>query len=91
MQGRELIAAAIGTTLLAGCGPSVERAFSNCVDTAYKQTITGGKGVLPKDLAKVYEKTARAQAERQCSLIRDECRKNPQSDECKSLVQQYGK
>jgi hypothetical protein len=77
--------------LLAGCGPSVERAFSNCSEVAYKQALSGNKGLLPKELAAVFEKSARAMAEKQCSIIRDECRNNPQSEECQSLVQQYGK
>lgn len=77
--------------LLAGCGPSVERAFSNCAETAYKQAISGNKTLLPKDMAKIFEKSARALAEKQCSLIRDECGRDPQSEECKALVQQYGK
>ncbi len=88
---RNTLAACSAAALLAGCGPSVERAFANCTETAYKQTLAGGKGLMQKDLAKVFEKTARAQAEQQCSLIRDECRQDPQSASCQRLVQQYGK
>lgn len=91
MTIRMAIAAALAAALLAGCGPSVERAFANCADAAYKQTLAGNKSLLSKEMAKMFEKTARAQAEQRCSLIRDECRRDPQSDDCKHLVQQYGK
>ena len=76
--------------LLAGCGPSVDRAFANCADAAYKLALSGNKSLLPKDAAQIFEKAARATAEQQCSFIRDECRRDGQSDECKHLIQQYG-
>lgn len=88
---RNALAACSAALLLTACGPSVERAFANCSESAYKQTIAGIKGMLQKDLARVFEKTARAQAEQQCSIIRDECRQNPQSESCQRLIQQYGK
>jgi hypothetical protein len=80
----------LALVLLAACGPSVERAFSNCSEAVYKQSMTGNKGRLPPELAKTYEKAARATAENQCNFIRDECR-NPQADMCQRLIQQYGK
>jgi hypothetical protein len=80
----------IALVLLAACGPSVERAFSNCSEAVYKQSMAGNKGRLPAELAKTYEKGARATAEKQCNFIRDECR-NPQSDMCQRLINQYGK
>jgi hypothetical protein len=88
---RIAVAAAGITGLLAGCGPSVDRAFSKCSETAYKQALSGSKGQLPKEMAALFEKAARAQAEQQCAVIREECRKDPQSDLCQRLVQQYGK
>ena len=87
---RIAIAAGVDIALLSGCGPSVERAFSNCTETAYKLAIAGSKGLLPKDVAPIFEKAARATAEKRCSVIRDECRNNAQSDMCQRLVQQYG-
>ena len=74
--------------LIAGCGNSVEGAFANCVAIAEKQTQSGGKGSLPPDMAKLFEKAARGLAEKQCSVIRDECR-DPQSENCQRLIQQY--
>jgi hypothetical protein len=74
----------------AGCGNSVEGAFANCVAIAEKQTQSGGKGNLPPDMAKLFEKAARGMAEKQCSIIRDECR-DPQSETCQRLIQQYSK
>lgn len=77
--------------LLAGCGPSVDKAFANCTETAYKLALSGNKSLLAGDAAKIFEKSARATAEQQCSIIRDECRRDAQSEDCKHLIQQYGK
>jgi hypothetical protein len=74
----------------AGCGNSVEGAFANCVAIAEKQTQSGGKGNLPPDMAKLFEKAARSVAEQQCRIIRNECR-DPQSETCQRLIQQYSK
>ena len=82
-------AASLGV-LLAGCGPSVESAYKNCVETAYRQATASTKGLISKDTANIYEKSARAVAERQCSFIREECR-DPQAAMCQRLVKQYGK
>ena len=82
--------AAAAVVALSGCGNSVERSYSNCVEAAHKQTIAGGKG-LPPDLAKNFEKASRAIAEKNCSIIRDECRNDPQAESCQSLIKQYGK
>jgi hypothetical protein len=87
---RTAIVLALAVIMLAACGPSVERAFSNCSEAAYKQSMAGNQGRLPPELAKNYEKAARATAEKQCNFIRDECR-NPQSDMCQRLINQYGK
>jgi len=81
---------ALATLMLAACGPSVESAFSKCADTAYQQAMRGNKSALPPDLAKLYEKSARERADKQCSLIRDECKRDPQSADCQRLIQQYG-
>lgn len=78
-------------TLLAGCGPSVDKAYANCTETAYKLARSGNKTLLSGDAAKIFEQSARATAEQQCSIIRDECRRDAQSDDCKHLIQQYGK
>ena len=83
--------AGFAAALLAGCGPSVERAFSNCSEAAYKQALSSNRGLLPKELAGEFEKSARAQAAQQCEIIRNECRRDPQADDCQRLVQQYGK
>ena len=88
---RNVIAAGFTAALIAGCGNSVERAFSNCVASAHKQTVAGSKGGLPPELAKTFEKAARAMAEDTCSIIRNECQQDPQSDMCQRLVQQYNK
>lgn len=82
---------ALAVLMLGACGPSVESAFSKCADTAYQQALRGSKSALPPDLAKLYEKSARERAERQCSLIRDECRRDAQSADCQRLIQQYGR
>jgi len=52
--------------------------------------MRGNKSALPPDLAKLYEKSARERADKQCSLIRDECKRDPQSADCQRLIQQYG-
>ena len=88
---RDAIAAVIAAGVLAACGPSVERAFSNCSEAVYKQSMTSNKGRLPPEIAKHFEKGARATAEDQCNFIRDECRRDPQSVMCQRLIQQYGK
>jgi hypothetical protein len=88
---RSAIAAAVAAGLLAACGPSVERAFSNCSEAVYKQSMASNKGRLPPELARNFEKAARATAEEKCDFIRDECRRDPQSVMCQRLVQQYGK
>jgi len=80
---------ALSTLMLVACGPSVESAFSKCADIAYQQALRGSKTALPPDLAKLYEKSARERAEKQCSLIRDECKSDPQSTDCQRLIQQY--
>ena len=77
--------------LLGGCGPSVERAYSKCAEIAYKQAVSGSKGLLPKEMATMLEKSARAQAENRCSFIREECNRDPQSENCRRLIEQYGK
>ena len=69
----------IATVMLAGCGPSVDRAYANCADVAYRQAVANNKAALPKDLAAIYEKAARATAEKQCGFIREECQRDPQS------------
>ena len=81
---------ALSTLMLAACGPAVESAFSKCADTAYQQALRGSKSALPPDLAKLYEKSARERADKQCSLIRDECKRDAQSADCQRLIQQYG-
>jgi hypothetical protein len=83
--------AALLAALLAGCGPSVESAYRNCAETAYKQAIGGNRAMMSKETASLFEKAARVQADRQCGFIRDLCNRDPQSEECKRLVQQYGK
>ncbi len=88
---RTAAVAALAPLLLTACGPSVERAYSNCAEAVYKQATAGNKTALPKELAAMFEKAARAQADTQCSFIRDECRKDPQAEECRRLIQQYGK
>jgi hypothetical protein len=88
------LAAAVTLTasaLLAGCGPSVDKAFANCAETAYKLALSGNRTLLNKDAAKLFEKSARATAEQQCSIIRDECRRDAQSEDCKQLIRQYSK
>ncbi len=85
------VIAMAAAALLAGCGPSVERAFANCSEAAYKQNLSGSKRVLTPELAKTFEKTARGLAEQQCSIIRDECRQDVKSEMCQRLIQQYGK
>lgn len=90
MSFARLIIGALGMAMLAGCGPSVERAYAKCAEVAYKQAIANNKAALPKDLAGIYEKAARATAEKQCGFIREECNRDPQSATCQRLVQQYG-
>lgn len=85
------LAAVIATLLLGACGPTVNSAFSNCVKAAEKQALNSNKGRLPPELAKLYEKSARTIAEQQCDIIRSECRQDPASEMCRSLVEQYGK
>lgn len=83
-------ALALGAMLLAaGCGNSVESAFANCVAAAEKQAKSGARGSLPPELVKMFEQAAHGLAEKQCSVIRDECR-DPQSDICQHLIRQYG-
>ena len=88
---RASLAALSCATWLAGCGPSVDSAYRNCAETAYKQATAGNRTMMSKETAGLFEKSARAQADKQCRFIRDECNRDPQSDECKRLVQQYGK
>ncbi len=88
---RDTALAAFASLLLTACGPSVESAFSNCAETAYRQAIAGTKAQLPKELTAMFEKAARVQAEQKCDIIRDECRKDPQAEECRRLIRQYGK
>src|SRR3954471_4536505 len=89
---RRTISAALVLALpLAGCGPSIERAFSNCVESAEKQSLAANKGKLSPDFAKIIQKTSRAMAEQSCSVIRDECKQDHQSDTCRRLIEQYGR
>jgi len=65
--------------------------FSKCAETAYKQARSGSKDLLPKEMAAMLEKSARAQAENRCSFIREACNRDPQSENCRRLIEQYGK
>ena len=85
---RALIALA---ALLAGCGPSVERAYTQCAEIAYKQALAGSRSLMQKEASAIFEKAARVQAAERCQFIRDECKRDPQSVDCRSLIEQYGK
>ncbi len=65
--------------------------FSKCAEAAYKQARSGSKDLLPKEMAAMREKSARAQAENRCSFIREECNRDPQSENCRRLIEQWGK
>ena len=42
-------------------------------------------------MAAMLEKSARAQAENRCSFIREACNRDPQSENCRRLIEQWGK
>jgi len=88
---RNTLTGALAACLLAACGPSVERAYSNCVEAAYQKALVNSKNLVSKDGGKLFESAARVTAEKQCSFIRQECVEKPQGDMCQRLINQYGK
>lgn len=77
--------------LLAGCGPSVERAYTRCADAVHRQALEGNRGLARGEAASLFEKAARLHAAQQCQFIRDTCNRDPQSADCRTLIEQYAR